>query len=159
MYMTAASIDWITKLAPVLGLWLFLSIVAVLLYRLCLIWLEDRAKKPADDSDQMLARAQVKLAYMLIAGILLLSLVTIGISYLNDKFSSLATTISTGILTLAGTAAGYFLSRQRPHTSPDPKQAPAAGILTASFTAGVPPNAPTSSPPAAPSGAVAKPPV
>lgn len=72
------------------------------------------------DSDLMLAVAQVKLAYMLIGGILALAFATLALAFYNDKFSSLSTTIATGILTLAGTAAGFFLSRQRQSAIPDP---------------------------------------
>jgi sugar phosphate permease len=88
------------------------------------------------DADLMLADAQVKLAMMLIGGILILAFATLGVAYFNDKFSSLATTIGTGILTLSGTAAGYFLGRQRPATLPDPTVTTVSTPSTSTVTTG-----------------------
>lgn len=77
-----------------------------------------------NDLDLFMARTQARLAYILIAALMVLALVVIFTLiwpnvHVNSEIVSLLVQVVTGVLALAGTATAYFFARHRPPTTAD----------------------------------------
>ena len=81
------------------------------------------------DVDVMLARAQIKLGMVLVCGLIVLVFGVIAALFfpgnVNDKLVTLAVTLGTGLLGLAGQPIAYFFARHRPQNGADPDGADA----------------------------------
>ena len=76
-----------------------------------------------NDLDAFTARTQARLAYGALLALFTLACGLLGALIYNIKadpqWMTLIVTLATGMLTLTGTAFGYFFARHRPPTIPD----------------------------------------
>ena len=76
-----------------------------------------------NDVDLLIARTQMRLAFLLSFALILLVFFALAILFMpgqpNDKLLTLGVTLGTGLLGLAGQSVAFFFARHRPPTQAD----------------------------------------
>lgn len=150
--MNTQTFDLLMAVVQNFGLWVFLIILTVLMYRLLLAWMA-KAADPTRNTDWLLARTQVGTTLLFSLGFF--SILFFLMIY-HKEMSTIEVTILTGLLsslaTIVALQQNFLFARTRPNAipAPPPLAAPAAPTLSLTMK----PGDPNASPPSA-SSAVA----
>lgn len=146
--MTTQTYDLLLAVIQNLGLWVFLTILVILMYRLLLQWMA-KAADPTRNTDWLLARTQVGTTLLFSLGFF--SILFFLMVY-HKEMSTIEVTILTGLLsslaTIVALQQNFLFARTRPNAIPAPPpigSPPSAPTLSLTVKPGDPNASPPSS--------------